>query len=83
MRCATCPIAAHPTYTQGYYDRDNEFYLQWDKLSATPESIHQYLDEWVYGVADRQEYWKKLGDAAHSKLSVKEKLSVPVNYGQY
>lgn len=77
------PYCSHPSYTQGYYDRDNEFYLQWDKLSATPESIHQYLDEWVYGVADRQEYWKKLGDAAHSRLSVKEKLSVPVNYGQY
>jgi glutaconate CoA-transferase, subunit A len=77
------PFCSHPSYTQGYYDRDNEFYLQWDKISETPEAVKQYLDEWVYGVADRQEYWEKLGLATHKRLSVKERLSVPVNYGQY
>ena len=55
------PYAAHPSYTQGYYDRDNDFYLEWDKLSESPESLHAYLEEWVYGVADRAEYWEKLG----------------------
>jgi len=77
------PFCSHPSYTQGYYDRDNEFYLQWDKISETPEAVQQYLDEWVYGVADREEYWKKLGQTAHQRLSVAERLSVPVNYGQY
>jgi glutaconate CoA-transferase, subunit A len=77
------PFCSHPSYTQGYYDRDNEFYLQWDKISETPEAVKQYLDEWVYGVADRDEYWEKLGQAAHQRLSVAERLSVPVNYGQY
>ncbi len=55
------PFCSHPSYTQGYYDRDNEFYLQWDKISETPETMQHYLDEWVYGVSDRLEYWKKLG----------------------
>ncbi len=77
------PFCSHPSYTQGYYDRDNEFYLQWDKISETPETMQHYLDEWVYGVSDRLEYWKKLGDTVHSRLSVNERLSVPVNYGQY
>jgi len=77
------PHCSHPSYTQGYYDRDNEFYLQWDKISETAESVQQYLDEWVYGVADRDEYWKKLGTGTHARLAVAEKLSVPVNYGQY
>ncbi len=77
------PYCSHPSYTQGYYDRDNEFYLQWDRISETPESVQQYLNEWVYGVTDREEYWKKLGAATHSRLAVSEKLSVPVNYGQY
>ncbi|MFT3895136.1 MAG: CoA-transferase [Anaerolineales bacterium] len=27
------PFACHPSYAQGYYDRDNEFYLSWDKVS--------------------------------------------------
>src|SRR5690606_3183942 len=24
------PYGAHPSYVQGYYDRDNHFYLEWD-----------------------------------------------------
>src|SRR3972149_1767097 len=55
------PYAAHPSYTQGYYDRDNAFYLEWDEISKTPDSVRAYLDEWVYGVQDRAEYWEKLG----------------------
>ena len=77
------PYAAHPSYTQGYYDRDNAFYLEWDKISQSPESVRAYLDEWVYGVADRQEYWAKLGPEVHARLQVKERLSTPVNYGKY
>lgn len=77
------PFCSHPSYTQGYYDRDNEFYLQWDKISETPETVQQYLDEWVYSIPDRDTYWKKLGEGVHKRLSVREKMSVPVNYGQY
>jgi glutaconate CoA-transferase subunit A len=77
------PFCSHPSYTQGYYDRDNEFYLQWDKISETPESVQQYLDEWVYSLPDREAYWKKLGDSAHKRLSVSPRMSVPVNYGEY
>src|SRR5512135_2569116 len=44
------PYAAHPSYTQGYYDRDNKFYLEWDKISETPESTRAYLEAWVYGM---------------------------------
>jgi len=77
------PYAAHPSYTQGYYDRDNAFYLEWDKISQSPESVQSYLDEWVYGVADRQEYWRKLGPEVHTRLQVQEHLSAPVDYGKY
>jgi len=77
------PYCAHPSYTQGYYDRDNEFYLDWDKISSSPEAVKTYLDEWVYGVSDRAEYWQKLGPAAHIRLAVAPNLSVPVDYGKY
>ena len=82
---AVCHVsnAAHPSYTQGYYDRDNAFYLEWDKISRSPERIQSYLDEWVFGVADRQEYWRKLGPEVHTRLQVQERLSAPVNYGKY
>ena len=64
------PFACHPSYAQGYYDRDNEFYLAWDKVSELPEATKQYLDEWVYGVKDRNEYWEKLGAETHKRLEV-------------
>lgn len=77
------PYAAHPSYTQGYYDRDNAFYLEWDKISADPQATQAYLDEWVYGVRDRDEYWQKLGEETHARLQVPPQLSSPINYGAY
>jgi glutaconate CoA-transferase subunit A len=77
------PWAAHPSYAQGCYDRDNDFYLKWDKISEDPTSVKAYLDEWVFGVRDRQEYWQKLGKEVHNRLQVKELYAEPVNYGNY
>lgn len=82
---AVCPVphCSHPSYTQGYYDRDNDFYLKWDEISKTAESVHAYLDEWVYGVKDRAEYWKKLGPEVHARLKVASRPSEVVDYGKY
>jgi glutaconate CoA-transferase subunit A len=77
------PYAAHPSYTQGYYDRDNAFYLEWDSVSRESDTVKEYLDEWVFGVADRAEYWDKLGPDVHARLQVTPRPSHPVNYGRY
>jgi glutaconate CoA-transferase subunit A len=77
------PHAAHPSYAQGYYDRDNEFYLEWDKISSDPILTQEYLDEWVFGVKDRAEYWQKLGAEKQEQLRVQALMSEPVNYGRY
>ena len=77
------PFASHPSYAQGYYDRDNDFYLSWDKVSESTGTVKSYLDEWVYGVKDRQEYWQKLGTEKHRRLAVKPRPSAVVNYGEY
>ena len=77
------PYACHPSYAQGYYDRDNEFYLQWDKISESADAVKNYLDEWVYGVKDREEYWQELGGETHKRLQIKARLSEPINYGEY
>ena len=77
------PHCAHPSYTQGYYDRDNQFYLNWEKVTETESTAKAWLDEWVYGVRDAQEYWQKLGEEAHKRLAVKPKFAAPVNYGEY
>lgn len=77
------PYCSHPSYTQGYYDRDNTFYLTWDQISESRQSVQKYLDEWVFGVRDRSEYWQKLGKDVHRRLQVKSRPSVPVDYGDY
>jgi glutaconate CoA-transferase subunit A len=77
------PFACHPSYAQGYYDRDNEFYLAWDKVSESMDTVKAWLDEWVYGVKDRGEYWQKLGSETHERLKVEARYSDQVNYGNY
>jgi glutaconate CoA-transferase, subunit A len=77
------PYCAHPSYTQGYYDRDNNFYLNWDKISESPEQVRAYLDEWVYGLPDRRAYVEKLGAEVLERLNVPSRLSTPVDYGEY
>ena len=77
------PHCAHPSYTQGYYDRDNKFYLEWDKISESREIVEAWLTDWVYGVKDHAEYWDKLNAETHERLKVPPAMSEPVNYGRY
>ena len=53
------------------------------RSAKSAEATKQYLDEWVYGVKDRNEYWEKLGAEAHKRLEVPELMSQPINYGKY
>lgn len=77
------PYASHPSYTQGYYDRDNAFYLEWDRITEDPIRVKAWLDEWVYGVKDREAYWQKLPAETRKRLQVKQRLAAPVDYGEY
>ncbi|GGF22699.1 3-oxoadipate--succinyl-CoA transferase subunit A [Youhaiella tibetensis] len=42
---AVVPGGAHPSYTHGYYERDNATYLEWDKISADRELFAQWMKE--------------------------------------
>jgi glutaconate CoA-transferase subunit A len=77
------PYACHPSYAQGYYDRDNEFYLRWDEISSSEDTVRNWLDKWVFGVKNREEYWQKLGAEVHERLRVKARMSESINYGEY
>jgi glutaconate CoA-transferase subunit A len=77
------PYGAHPSYVHGYYDRDNDLYLEWDKISQEADAVRKWLDSWVYGVGDRAEYVSKLGKDALQRLDPGEAWSEPVNYGAY
>ncbi len=77
------PYGAHPSYVQGYYDRDNVFYLQWDKLSRDHQRTQAWLDEWVYGVADHAQYLQKVGTATIERLAPGTAMAAAVEYGAY
>jgi glutaconate CoA-transferase subunit A len=74
------PFGAHPSYVQGYYDRDNLFYQNWNEIARDEASLLRYLDEWVYGLAGRREYAERMPET-RERLRAKEFLSEPVNYG--
>jgi len=74
------PWGAHPSYAQGYYDRDNDFYVAWESISRDADKLARYLDEFVYGVPDRAGYLKKQPGLA-ARLKANERLSQGVNYG--
>jgi glutaconate CoA-transferase subunit A len=77
------PFGAHPSYAQGYYDRDNAFYLEWNRISRDEDSLRAWLDEWVYGVAGRTEYVDKLGRDRLLALRPTPAPSGSVDYGEY
>ena len=77
------PYAAHPSYAQGYYDRDTQFYLVWDSISRDQQDLLAWLDEWVHRLAGRAEYVEKMGAEVWDKLQPGEAWSGRVNYGQY
>jgi glutaconate CoA-transferase subunit A len=44
------PGGAHPSYTHGYYDRDNAAYVEWDKISAGREAFTAWMEQNVLSV---------------------------------
>jgi glutaconate CoA-transferase subunit A len=74
------PWGAHPSYAQGYYDRDNDFYVAWESISRDPDKLARYLDEFVYAVPDRAGYMEKQPGLA-ARLKAQERRSSGVNYG--
>ena len=74
------PFGCHPSFAQGFYDRDNDFYVRWREISQNKELFNKYLEEWVYGVRDRAEYVRRMG-AEIDRLKARSQYCEPVNYG--
>ncbi len=77
------PFGCHPSFAQGYYDRDNAFYLEWDAIAREQDRLDAWLDEWVYGLANHSEYVEKFGAAYWDRLRPEPALSGEVDYGRY
>lgn len=74
------PFGCHPSFAQGFYDRDNAFYVRWREISQNEELFNKYLEEWVYGVRDRAEYVRRMGGDV-DRLKARSQYCEPVNYG--
>ena len=74
------PWGAHPSYAQGYYDRDNRFYTEWDAIARDEATLKQYLDRFVHGVKDRAGYLKE-NEGLTGRLTAKPLVCAGVNYG--
>jgi glutaconate CoA-transferase subunit A len=77
------PFGCHPSFAQGYYDRDNRFYLEWDRIAKEQDTLDAWLDEWVYGTANHREYVEKFGHAYWDALKPEPAMSGEVDYGRY
>jgi glutaconate CoA-transferase, subunit A len=77
------PLGAHPSYAQGYYDRDNGFYRDWDAIGREPARLEAWLDEWVRGLDGRAAYVARLGPEAVDRLRPDRRPSGTVDYGSY
>lgn len=45
---AEVPGGAHPSYAQGYSERDNAYYEAWDAIGRDRDTFTRWLDEHVY-----------------------------------
>jgi len=50
------PGGAHPSYAQGYSDRDNDFYVAWDAISRDRDLFRAWMQRHVLDTADVVEY---------------------------
>jgi glutaconate CoA-transferase subunit A len=66
-----CPYGAHPSPVQGYYNRDDAFFPEYQDKTRTAAQSDEWLKEWVYGVSDREQYVKKVGSGRLASLAVK------------
>jgi glutaconate CoA-transferase subunit A len=74
------PWGAHPSYAQGFYDRDNDFYVAWETISRDPARLTTYLDEFVLGVPDRAGYLARHPGLVE-RLQASQQVCAGVNYG--
>jgi glutaconate CoA-transferase subunit A len=57
---AILPHGAHPSYADGYYDRDNAFYEAWDAIARDRERFTDWMEQHVLGVEDFAEHKRSI-----------------------
>jgi glutaconate CoA-transferase subunit A len=79
---AHAPWGAHPSPVPGYYNRDHQAFLDYQRDSPTPEAFANWQTKWVDGVRNVDDYLTLLGDERVAGLKLKyHVLAEAVDYG--
>jgi glutaconate CoA-transferase subunit A len=74
-------FGSHPSPTQGYARRDDEFYFDYHRQSRSLEGFQEWLRKWVFEAGDHEGYLELLGKERREKLKPGDELFSPaVNF---
>jgi glutaconate CoA-transferase, subunit A len=62
------PFGSHPGEMAYVYGRDEPVIKEWVEMSKTVEGTRSYLDKYVFGVANHQEYMQLIGEERLARL---------------
>jgi glutaconate CoA-transferase subunit A len=71
------PFGSHPSPTQGYSRRDDDFYFEYHKATRTREGFEHWLQKYVLGVKDHRAFLNLLGSQRIAKLKPQGNLFAP------
>jgi glutaconate CoA-transferase, subunit A len=82
---AVCPVpyGAHPSYAQGYYDRDTAFYVAWDAIARDESMLAAWMQTWIRDTPSRAAYVERLGHERLGRLIPLPRFAEALNYGRY
>jgi len=79
---AHAPWGAHPSPVPGYYNRDHQAFLDYQRDSQTPEAFANWQTKWVDGVRNMDDYLTLLGEERVAGLKLKKHaLAEAADYG--
>ncbi|MBS0579240.1 MAG: CoA transferase subunit A [Proteobacteria bacterium] len=61
------PAGAYPAYAQGYYERDNAFYLAWDDIARERDTFTAWMERHVLGTPDHAGFLRSLPVASRER----------------
>jgi glutaconate CoA-transferase, subunit A len=71
------PLGSHPSPTQGYARRDDNFYFEYHKETRSREGFEQWVKKWVLGVKDHRTFLELLGKDRVERLKPQGHLYSP------
>jgi hypothetical protein len=67
------PLGAHPCGFGALYECDDAHVRAYLEAAKDPETFRAYLEQYVYGVRDQQEYLERVGETPQQGVSTKNR----------